>query len=163
MTVMSNFYCGVLAQLRENIRRKCPVLWQDNSYLLLHDNAPGHKANHTVTAMAETDMNTVRHPPYSPDLAPCDFWLFPTVKKELAGHNFATIPELQDTVYKVIQSIPRHDFYDCIHNKLPERWRKCYAAGGEFFEGDNVPILYLPYPLDDSESSSESSAEDGEN
>lgn len=59
MTVTSNFYCGVLARLQENIRRKRPVLWQDNSYLLLHDNAPGHKAAHTITAMAETDMNSV--------------------------------------------------------------------------------------------------------
>ncbi len=156
MIVTSNFYCGVLASLRENIRRKRPVLWKDNSYLILRDNALGHKAAHTITRMAETDMQSVRHPPYSLDLAPCDFWLFPTVKKQLAGIDFHTIPEVQDAVFKVLQLIPSKDFYDCINHKLPEQWRKCYAAGREYFEGDNVPILYPLYPLIESGSSSDS-------
>ncbi len=62
MTVTSHVYVGILARLREAIQRKRPVLWQDNSFRILHDNAPGHKANHTVTAMMETDMKEVSHP-----------------------------------------------------------------------------------------------------
>ncbi len=69
MTVTWNVYCRILAHLREAVQYKCPILWANNSYRLLHDNASGHKANHTVTAMMETDMKVVPHPPYSPDLA----------------------------------------------------------------------------------------------
>ncbi len=63
MTVTSNVYCGILAHLQEVIRRKRPTLWKGNQYHILHDNAPRHKANHTVTAMMETKKHTVTHPP----------------------------------------------------------------------------------------------------
>ncbi len=63
MTVISKVYVGVLARLREAIRRKRPQLWMDNSYRLLHDNAPRHTAVPTFAAMVETSMKTVHHPP----------------------------------------------------------------------------------------------------
>lgn len=66
MTVTAKVYCGILARLREAIRRKCLVLWRENSFHLLHDNAPGHKAAATVTRMMETDMKVVNHPPPIP-------------------------------------------------------------------------------------------------
>ncbi len=138
MTVTSNVYCGILARLREAIRRKRPVLWQQNSYRILHDNAPGHKAAHTVTAMVETDMKVVSHPPYSPDLAPADFWFFPYLKSHIRGKIFNSVTDLQDVLMVVIQNTPTKLFADCIQKQLPDRWRKCVAAGGDYFEGDNI-------------------------
>ncbi len=88
MTVTAAVYIGILARLREAIRRKCPALWRDNSYRLMHDNAPAHTAVPTFTAMVETSMKTVNHPPYSPDLAPADFWLFPYLKSQIRGKIF---------------------------------------------------------------------------
>ncbi len=135
MTVTSKVYCGILARLHEAIRRKRPTLWQNNSYWLLHDNAPGHKANHTITMMIEMDMKVVPHPPYSPDLAPADFWFFPYLKAQIRGKVFALVAELQDAL---IQATLHKLFSDCIHKKLPERWRKCIAVHGAYFEGDNI-------------------------
>ncbi len=155
MTVTANVYTGILACLREAVRRKRPVLWQQNSYRLLHDNAPGHKANHTVTAMMETDKKEVPHPPYSPDLAPADFWFFPYLKSQIRGHAFQSVANLQDELVRIIQNTPTKLFSDCIHRHLPDRWRKCIAAHGEYFEGDNI----IPPPdselLDSSSSDSD--------
>ncbi len=80
MTVTAKVYIGILARLREAIRRKRPAIWNDNSYRILHDNAPAHMAMPTFPAMVETSMKVVNHPPYSPDLAPADFWFFPYLK-----------------------------------------------------------------------------------
>ncbi len=140
MTITSSVYCRILAQLHEAICRKRPVMWEQNSYHLLHDNVPGHKANHTVTAMIETQMKEVSHPPYSPDLAPADFWFFPYLKSHIRGRAFASVADLQDTLVQIIQNTPTKLFSDCLHKRLPDRWRKCIAAGGEYFEGNSIDL-----------------------
>ena len=71
-------------------------------------------------------IKTVAHPPYSPDLAPCDFSLFP----KLRGCRYETIEEMKEAVTKVIDTLTQEDF-----QKLLERY-KCIAAGGGYFEGD---------------------------
>ena len=74
---------------------------------------------------------TVRHPPYSPDLAPRDFWLFP----KLRGCRYEAIEEMKETVTKVIDTLTQEDFHEAFQ-KLLERYNKCIAAGGNYFEGD---------------------------
>ena len=75
-------------------------------------------------------IKTVPHPPYSPDLAPCDFWLFP----KLAGCRYDTIEEMKKAVTKVIDTFTQEDFHGAFQ-KLLELY-KCIAAGGDYFEGD---------------------------
>ena len=75
-------------------------------------------------------INTVPQPPYSPDVAPFDFWLFP----KLRGCRYETIEEIKQAVTKVIDTITQEDFYGAFQ-KLLERY-KCIAAGGDYFEGD---------------------------
>ncbi len=137
MTVTAKVYVGVLARLRESIRRRRPHLWKDSSYRILHDNAPGHTANKTV-AMMETEMYEVLHPPYSPDLAPCDFWLFPYLKAKIRGTHFNTVADLQDRILCEIEAIPKALFHQCFHETLPARWGKCVTAQGKYFEGDGL-------------------------
>ena len=72
-------------------------------------------------------IKTVPHRPYCPDLAPCDFWLFP----KLRGCRYETIEEMKEAVTKVIDTLTQEDF-----QKLLERYNKCIAAGGDYFEGD---------------------------
>ncbi len=138
MTVTSKVYVGILARLREAIRRKRPVLWKDSSYQILHNNAPSHTTAHTVTSMIETDMKEVPHPRYSPDLAPADFWFFPYLKSQIRGRIFRTIPKLQDELVRIISQIPRSKSHDALHKQLPDRWRKCITACSEYFEGDHL-------------------------
>ena len=71
-------------------------------------------------------IKTVPQPPYSPDLAPCDFWLFP----KLRGYRYETIEET-----KVIDMLTQEDF-DRAFQKLLEWCKMCITAGGDYFEGD---------------------------
>ena len=76
-------------------------------------------------------IKTVPHPPYSPDLAPCDFWLFP----KLRGCRYERIEEMKEAVTKVIDTLKEEDFREAFQ-KLLERYNKCIAAGRDYFEGD---------------------------
>ena len=76
-------------------------------------------------------IKTVPQPPYSPDLAPCDFCLFPTLR----GCRYEIIEEIKEVVTKVIDTLTHEDFYWAFE-KLLERSNKCIAAGGGYFEGD---------------------------
>ena len=70
------------------------IFWVDNSWFLHHDNAPSHTALVLRDHYAKISTYIVPQPPYSPALAPCDFWLFPKLKRPLRGHRFDTIVEI---------------------------------------------------------------------
>ena len=76
-------------------------------------------------------MKTVPHPPYSPNLAPCDFWLFP----KLTGCHYETIEEIKETVTKVIDTLTQEDFHGAFQ-KLLERYSKWIAARGDYLKRD---------------------------
>ena len=76
-------------------------------------------------------INTVPQPPYSPDLAPCDFYLFPNLR----GCCYEMIEEMKGAVTKVIDMLTQEDFYR-VFQKLLESYNKCIADGGDYFEGD---------------------------
>ena len=71
--VKAAFYVEVLKRLRENVRRKRPDQWRNNTWLLHHDNAPARAALLTRRFLTDNNMTVMPHPPYSPDLAPTDF------------------------------------------------------------------------------------------
>ena len=75
-------------------------------------------------------INTVRHPPYSPDLALCDFWLFP----KLRGCRYETIEEMKEAVTKVIDTLAQEDFHGAFQ-KFLKRY-KCITAGGRLLRRD---------------------------
>ena len=72
-------------------------------------------------------IKTLPRPPYSPDLAPCDFCLFP----KLRGCRYVTIEEMKEAVTKIIDTLTQEDW-----QKLLEQYNKCIAAGVDYFEGD---------------------------
>ena len=76
-------------------------------------------------------IKTVAQPPYSPDLAPYDFWLFP----KLRGCRYETIEEMKEAVTKVTDMLTQEDFHRAFHTLL-EQYNKCIAAGGDYFKGD---------------------------
>ena len=70
------------------------IFWADNSWFLHHDNAPSHTALVLRDHFAKNSTHIVPQPRYSPDLAPCDFWLFRKVERQLQGHRFDTIEKI---------------------------------------------------------------------
>ena len=79
-------------------------------------------------------IKTVSHPPYRPDLAPCDFWLFPKLKGNIRGCRYETIEEMKEAMTKVIDMLTQEVFHGAFQ-KLLERY-KCIAAEGDYFEED---------------------------
>ena len=76
-------------------------------------------------------IKIVPHRPYSPDVAPCDFNLFPNLR----GCLYETTEEMKEAVTKVIARLTQEDLNGAFQ-KLLERYNKCIAAGGDYFEGD---------------------------
>ena len=87
------------------------------------DNAPVYNSTLVTDYLTKMGIKTVRHPPYSPDLAPCDFC------------RYETIVEMKEAVTKVIDTLTQEDFHGAFQ-KLLERYNKCITAGGDYFEGD---------------------------
>ena len=89
-------------------------------------------------------IKTVPQPPYSPDLFPCDFWLFP----KLRGGRYETIEGMKVAVTKVIDMFPQEDFHGAF-NKLLERYNKYIATGGDYFEGYKsfMCVLSIKVPI----------------
>ena len=77
------------------------------------------------------DIKTVSQPLYSPDLALCEFWLFP----KLRDCRYETFEEMKEAVTKVIDTLTQEDFHGAFQ-KLLEQYNKCIAAGGDYFKSD---------------------------
>jgi hypothetical protein len=83
--------------------------------------------------LAKQTVATLPQPPYSPDLALPDFFLFPRLKSSLKGHHFGTVKNLQAAVTNALKEIPVQNFqasYDAWQN----RWQRCIDAQGCYFE-----------------------------
>ena len=76
-------------------------------------------------------IKTIPHRPYSPDLAPCEVWLFPNLR----GCCYETIEEIKEAVTNVMDTLTQENFHGAMQ-KLFERYNKCIPAEGEYFEGD---------------------------
>jgi len=85
MTVSADFYCDVLRRLCENVRRKRPQKWQNQKLFIHHDNAPAHRSFKVSQFLAKNSMTMVPHPPYSHNLAPCDFFPLPQAEASDEG------------------------------------------------------------------------------
>ena len=94
------------------------------------DNALVHNSILVADYLTKMGIKTVPHPPYSPDLAPCDFWLFP----KLRDCRYETIEEKKEAVRKVIDMLTQVDFHGTFQKLL--EWYKCIAAGRNYFKGD---------------------------
>ncbi len=95
-TVTKKVYVQSLKRMREAVRRKRPHLWgPPRSFILLQDNASPHTADITVEYMDKVEIETWPHPPYSPDMSPCDFWAFPRLKKCIHSHHFQSLDDIK--------------------------------------------------------------------
>ena len=134
-TVNKEYYVGVLREFRKRLRRKRPALFKSGQWHFYLDNAPVHNPILVTDYLTKMGIKTVPYPPYSPDLAPCDFWLFPKLKEKHRGCRYGTIEEMKVAVTKVIDMLTQEDLHGGFQ-KLLERYNKCIATGGVSFEGD---------------------------
>lgn len=99
----------------------------------LQDNAPVHTAQVANEALQSSCFNPISHPPYSPDIAPSDYYLFRHLKKYLRGKKFVSPQDLKDDVIEWFNT-RGSDFYKQGIDELPIRWGKCVANHGGYIE-----------------------------
>ncbi|UYV61267.1 hypothetical protein LAZ67_1004166 [Cordylochernes scorpioides] len=116
ITVNKEYYLQVMRNLREAIRQKRPDLWKNKIWLLHHDNAPAHTSLLVRDFLAKNNTLMMPQPPYSPDLAPCDFFLFPKLKRPMKGRRYATLDEIKTASEEELKKILKNDFLKCFED-----------------------------------------------
>ena len=97
----------VLREFRKRFRRKRPTLFKSGLWHLQQDNAPVHNSILITDYLSKMSIKIVPHPPYRPDLAPCEFWSF----RKLRGCRYETIEEMKEAVKKVIDTLTQEDIH----------------------------------------------------
>ena len=115
-TVNKEYYVEVLKEVRKRFLGKRPALIKSGQWHFHQDNAPVHNSILVTDNLTKMGTKTVPQPPYSADLAPSDFWLFP----KLRGCLYETIEEMKDVLTKVIDTLTEEDFRGAFQ-KLLER------------------------------------------
>ncbi|UYV60847.1 hypothetical protein LAZ67_1002591 [Cordylochernes scorpioides] len=115
-TVNKEYYLQVMRNLREAIRQKRPDLWKNKNWLLHHDNAPAHTSLLVRDFLAKNNTLMMPQPPYSPDLTPCDFFLFPKLKRPMKGRSYATLDEIKTASKEELKKIFKNDFLKCFED-----------------------------------------------
>ena len=123
--------CWGFKGVQQEIPWKRPALFKSGQWHFHQDNEPVHNCILVTDYLTKMGINTVPQLPYIPDLAPCNFCLFP----KLRGFRYKTIEGMKEAVTKVIDTFTQDVFYGAFQ-KLLERYSKCIAAGGDYFEGD---------------------------
>ena len=113
------------------LRRKRPH--EVENVVLHQDNAPAHTSRIATSTLEFLNMETLKHPPYSPDLAPCNFFLFPSLKSELHGKRFDDEDELRMAVQSQLKQLAA-DGFQHVFDSWVHRHRKCIAHKGIYFE-----------------------------
>lgn len=133
-SVNAQFYVTkCLAPLLSALRKKYPK--SGNQRILLHhDNAASHTAAFTKSFLLEKKFKLLAHSPYSPDLAPCDFFLFPKLKEKLRGKKFEKEKQLDWAVCRILKDLSKNGFLDVFRQWLV-RCQKCLDRDGGYFEG----------------------------
>ena len=115
-----------------SVREKRRELWETRSWLHHHDNAPAHNAWEILEFLAKNNIAVLEQPPYSPDLAPCDFLLFPKLKEVIKGIRFKESEAIKTAVTRELRAaISDESFQECAE-AWQRRLEKCIRAQGDY-------------------------------
>ena len=130
-TINGKIYCEVLKQLREGIRCKHPDKMEEQLV-----SPPWQWArSHITRTIPDFQKHYSDSPPYSPNLAPCDFFLFPKMKLWLKGRHFDMTEEIHAVLQEVIDTLTFENFQGCMKS-WETCWDHCIHAQGDYFQGD---------------------------
>ena len=101
--------------------------------LLLHDNEPAYRSHVGQAATLESGFEEMHHPPYSPDLTPSGYHLFPNLKQHLRGQRFSTDDELKYATEEWLQEQSELFYFTGIE-KLRQRYKLCIDKDGDYVE-----------------------------
>ncbi|XP_018349932.1 PREDICTED: histone-lysine N-methyltransferase SETMAR-like [Trachymyrmex septentrionalis] len=128
--INSEYYMALLTRLKAEIVENRPHMAKKK--IIFHqDNAPCHKSMATMVKLNELGFELLPHPPYSPDLAPSDYFLFAELKKMLAGKKFRSDEEVIAETDAYFEGQPK-SFYKTGIERLERRWTNCIALKGNY-------------------------------
>lgn len=139
-TINGPLYRQILECLFQSIQHRRTHQWRAGTFILHDDNARPHRSDPVLQFLHGRHARVLDHPPYSPDLAPADFFLFPRVKKELRGIRFDDLDSLEECCDDVLGRITQAEFQEAVITKWKQRMRKCVQFGGRYFEGMRNPV-----------------------
>ena len=146
-TINQVYYKEVLTDLCEWVRRRRPEMWKYSSCVLHQDNALAHNAQSVKTFLTKHKITVLEHPPYSPDLTPRDFFLFPKIKSALKGARFESVDAVKARAMELMNKLSEDDLQHCF-----QHWKicmeQCKDQGGEYIEGDNISICVIFFNKD---------------
>ena len=87
-----------------------------------------------LSFLASEKVKVLNHLPYSPDLSPCDFFLFPRLKKMLSGNKYTSRSSPGSAIYQCLQQIPKEEYLSAFRDWV-KRLQKYVSVKGEYFEG----------------------------
>lgn len=132
-TVNAEWYVSVcLPKVLRSIQEKRPKTGLRGIFLH-QDNASAHIAQKTTQYFETNKVNLLSHPPYSPDLAPCDYFLFPKIKAALKGKIFQDAEEALQAFLEELEMLDQSDFVMCFHMWC-HRMNRCIQCSGDYFE-----------------------------
>lgn len=132
-TITADAYCRELDEMVRKLAIKQPKLVNRMTPILLHDNARPHTARITVAKLQELELEVLRHPPYSPDLAPTDYHFFLNLNNFMIGENFSSEEAIKSAFQDFIDS-REPGFYSKGINALPLKWQECVDSMGAYFD-----------------------------
>jgi len=135
--VNKQLYQEVLARLRDVRRRMTPDLWENQTWMLHHDNAPAHASLFICSYPTKHQTSVVSHPPCSPDLTPADLFLFPKLKTTLKGRRFQTIEEIQGNAIRELPAITESAFQKAFQ-QWKKLWERCVVSREDCYEWDSA-------------------------
>jgi len=136
-TVNGDYYAYVLkTHLRGAMRKKRPDLFK-KQWFLLQDNARQRTVTVALAALTEIGGTALKHPPYSPDLAPCDFWAFPTLKIQLCGKRFSLDDEVRNATATVLKGMLQNNLFHVFESFI-KCCKKCIQCEGCYFEKEKI-------------------------
>ena len=132
-----DYYASFLkTHLRGAMRKKRPDLLK-KQWFLLQDNARPHIAAVALAALTEIGGTALKHPPYSPDLVPCDFWAFPTLKRQLCRKRFSSDDEVRNATAAVLKGMPQNNLFHVFESFI-KCCKKCIQCEGRYFEKEKI-------------------------
>lgn len=131
-TINSQYYIALLEKLLEEIHEKRPGM-QRKKILYHQDNAPAHRSMLTMAKLNEIRFELLPHPPYSPDLAPSDYYLFSDLKQHLRGQRYHSNAEVIGATEGYFAGKDKSFFKKGIE-MLEKRWTKCITLSGDYVE-----------------------------
>lgn len=132
MKFNGEYFINIIQQISDKVyphgRRK-----YERKKTLHYDNSPCHKSKKVKSFLSTTEFKTMKHPPYSPDIAPSDFGLFGTVKEKMINTEHANVQELQSHINEILYSFSEK-FWKSLFLEWKRRLMKVIECNGDYFE-----------------------------